>query len=83
MPDLVKPEWSKLVQLFLEKMDTRKMLWTSGSLRITGMTPSSAVLDRSRKISFVTENVAHEDAVKAGVGTDPDRRAYHLAWLHR
>ena len=39
------------------------MLWTSGSLRVAGMMPSHAVLDR---------------AVKAGVGIDPERRAYHM-----
>ena len=27
---------------------------------------------------FATENMAHADAVKAGVGIDPDRRAYHM-----
>ena len=27
---------------------------------------------------FATENMAHADAVKAGAGIDPDRRAYHM-----
>ena len=27
---------------------------------------------------FATENMAYADAVKAGVGIDPDRRAYHM-----
>ena len=45
------------------------MLWTSDSLRITGISPSDF---------FTTENLAHADAMEAGVGIDPDRRAYHM-----
>ena len=50
-PDLAKHEGYKLILLFLEKRDTRKVLWTSDSLRIAGMRPSHAVLDRLCKIS--------------------------------
>ena len=34
MPDLAKPYGYKLVLVFLEKRDTRKMLWTGDFLRI-------------------------------------------------
>ena len=47
------------------------MLWTSDFLRIAGM----RLLHED---FFATENMAYADAVKAGVGIDPDRRAYHM-----
>ena len=52
------------------------MLWTSDVLRIAGMRarrPGQTLQD-----FFATENKAYADAVKAGVGIDPDRRAYHM-----
>ena len=55
------------------------MLWTEDLLRIAGMRLLHDVLDRQTlQDFFATENVAYADAVKAGVGIDPDRRAYHM-----
>ena len=54
------------------------MLWTSDFLRIAGTRLSHDVLDRPCKTSLQQENMAYADAVKAGVGIDPDRRAYHM-----
>ena len=33
---------------------------------------------QSLQAFFATGNMAHADAVEAGVGIDPDRRAYHV-----
>ena len=76
MPDLAKPEGYKL-SWCLEKRDTRKMLWTGDFLRIAGMRLLRDALDRPCKTSL-RENMAYADAVKTGVGIDPDRRADHM-----
>ena len=54
------------------------MLWTGDFLRIAGMRLLHDVPDRPLQDFFATENMAYADAVKAGVGIDPDSRAYHM-----
>ena len=50
------------------------MLWTSDFLRITSVRLLHDVPDRPCKTSLMP----CADAVKAGVGIDPDRRAHHM-----
>ena len=45
--------------------------WTGDCLRIAGTSWTLQDL-------FATENMAYADAVKVGVGIDPDRRACHI-----
>ena len=54
------------------------MLGTGDFLRITGMRLLHDVLGQNLQDFFATEKLAHADAVKAGVGIDADRRAYHM-----
>ena len=49
------------------------MLWTSEVLRIIARRPGQTLQD-----FFATENMAYADAVKTGVGIDPNKRAYHM-----
>ena len=51
------------------------MLWTSDFLQIAGMRLLHDVLDRPCKTSLQQRTWHTTDAVKAGVGIDPDRRA--------
>ena len=52
------------------------MLWTGDFLRIAGMRLLHDVPDRPCKTSL--QHGIRRRAVKAGVGIDPDRRAYHM-----
>ena len=78
MPDLAKPDGYKLILVFLEKkgyekdaLDRRHLAncWYEAIARRPGQTLQDF---------FATENMAYADAVKAGVGIDPDRRACHM-----
>ena len=78
MPDLAKPDGYKLNLVFLEKkgykkgaLDMRLLAnrWYEAIARRPGQTLQDF---------FVTENIAYADAAKAGVGIDPDMRAYHM-----
>ena len=78
MPDLAKPEGYKLILVFLEKKGHRKdaldkRLLANRQYEATSRRPGQTLQD-----FFATENMAHAEVVRAGVGIDPDRRAYHL-----
>ena len=78
MPDLAKPEGYKLILLFLEQKGYKK---DALDKRLLANRRYEAVARRpgqTLKDFFATENMAYADAVKAGVGIDPDRRAYHM-----
>ena len=62
----------------LRRRDTRKMLWTDDLLRIRRYEAISRRPGQTLQDFFATENMAFADAVKAGVGIDPDKRAYHM-----
>ena len=75
MPDLAKPDGYKLILVFLKKkgykkdaLDRRLLAnrWYEAIARRPGQTLQDF---------FATENMAYADAVKGGVGIDPDRRA--------
>ena len=78
MPDLAKPEGYKLILLFLEQKGYKKdaldkRLLANRRYEAVARRPGQTLQD-----FFATENMAYADAVKAGVGIDPDRRAYHM-----
>ena len=78
MPDLAKPEGHKLILLFLEQKGYKKdaldkRLLANRRYEAVARRPGQTLQD-----FFATENMAYADAVKAGVGIDPDRRAYHM-----
>ena len=78
MPDLAKPEGYKLILLFLEQKGYKKdaldkRLLANRRYEAVARRPGQTLQD-----FFATENMAYADAVKAGVGFDPDRRAYHV-----
>ena len=78
MPDLAKPDGYKLILVFLEKKGYKKdaldrRLLANRRYEAIARRPGQTVQD-----FFATENMAYADAVKAGVGIDPDRRAYHM-----
>ena len=72
-----KPEGYKLILVFLEKQGYKKdaldkRLLANRRYEAIARRPGQTLHD-----FLGTENVAHADAMKAGVGIDPDRRAYH------
>ena len=78
MPDLAKPDGYKLILVFLEKKGYKKdtldrRLVANRRYEAISRRPGQTLQD-----FFATENMAYADAVKAGVGIDPDRRAYHM-----
>ena len=78
MPDLAKPDGYKLILVFLEKKGYKKdaldrRLLANRRYEAIARRPGQTLQD-----FFATENMAYADAVKAGVGIDPDRRAYHM-----
>ena len=78
MPDLAKPEGYKLILVFLEKKGYKKdaldkRLLAHRRYEAIARRPGQTLQDFS-----ATENMAYADAVKAGVGIYPDRRAYHM-----
>ena len=78
MADLKKPEGYKLILVFLEKKGYKKDALDKpllASLRYEAFArrPGQTLQD-----FFATENMAYADALKAGVGIDPDRRACHM-----
>ena len=78
MPDLSKSDGYKLILVFLEKQGYKKYAMDR---RLLANRRYEAIARRPGQILqdfFATENMAYADAVKAGVGIDPDRRAYHM-----
>ena len=78
MPDLTKPDGYKLILVFLEKKGYKK---NALDKRLLANRRNKAIARRPGQTLqdfFATENMAYADAVKAGVGIDPDRRAYHM-----
>ena len=78
MPDLAKPDGYKLILVFLEKKGYKK---DALDRRLIANRPYEGIARRPGQTLqdfFATENMAYADAVKAGVGIDPDRRAYHM-----
>ena len=75
MPDLAKPERYKLILVFLEKKGNKKYALDK---RLLANRQYEAISRRPGQDFFATESMAYADAVKAGVGIDPDRRAYHM-----
>ena len=78
MPDLAEPDGYKLILLFLEKKGYKKdaldkRLLANSRYEAIARRPGQTVQD-----FFATENMAYADAVNAGVGTDSDKRAYHM-----
>ena len=78
MPDLAKPDRYKLILVFLEKKGYKKdalerRLLANRRYEAIARRPGQTLQD-----FFAIENMAYADAVKAGVGVDPDRRAYHM-----
>ena len=78
MPDLAKPDGYKLFLVFLEQKGYKKYvldrrLIANRRYEATARRPGQTLQD-----FFATENMACADAVKAGVGIDPDRRACHM-----
>ena len=78
MPDLAKPDGYKLIVVFLEKKGYKKdaldrRLIANRRYEAISRRPGQTLQD-----FFATENMAYADAIKAGVGIDPDRRAYHM-----
>ena len=77
MPDLPKPDGHKLILLFLEKKGYKKdaldrRLLANRRCEAIARRPGQTLQD-----FFAVESMAYADAVKAGVGIDPDRRAHH------
>ena len=75
MPDLAKPEGYKLILLFLEQKGYKKdaldkRLLANRRYEAVARRPGQTLQD-----FFATEKMAFADAVKTGVGIDPDRRA--------
>ena len=78
MPDLAKPDGYRLILVFLEKKGYKK---NALDRRLIANRRCEAVARRpgqNLQDFFATENMAYADAVKAGVGIGPDRRAYHM-----
>ena len=78
MPDLAKPEGYTLILLFLETkaykkdaLDTR--LLPNRRYEAISRRPGQTLQD-----FLASENMTHGDAGKAGVGIDPDKRAYPM-----
>ena len=77
-PDFAKTDGYKLILVFLEKKGYKKdaldrRLLANRRYEAIARRPGQTLQD-----FFATENMAYADAVKAGVGIDPDRRAYHM-----
>ena len=78
MPDLAKPDGYKLILVFLEKKGYKedaldRRLIANRRYEAISRRPGQTLQD-----FFATENMAYADAVKASVGIDPHRRAYHM-----
>ena len=68
----------KLILVFLEKKGYKK---DALDRRLLANRPYEAIARRPGETLqdfFATENMAYADAAQAGVGIDPDRRAYHM-----
>ena len=78
MPELAKPDGYKLMLVFLEDKGYKKdaldrRLLANRRYEAIARRPGLTLQD-----FFATENMAYADTVKAGVGIDPERRAYHM-----
>ena len=78
MPDLAKPVVYKLIPLLLEKKGYKKDALDKQLLANRRYEAISRRPGQTMQDLFATENMAYADAVKAGVGIEPDRRAYHF-----
>ena len=78
MPDLSKPEGYKLILLFIEQKGYKKDALDKRLLANRRYEAVARRFGQTLQDFFATENMAYADAVKAGVGIDPDRRAYHM-----
>ena len=78
MPDFTKPDGYKLILVFLEKKGYKKDALDRRLLANRRYEASARRPGQTLQDFFATENMAYADAVKAGVGIDPDRRAYHM-----
>ena len=78
MPDLAKPDGYKLILVFLEKKGYKKETLDKRLLANRRYEAISRRPGQTLQGFFATENMAYDDVVKAGVGIDPDRRAYHM-----
>ena len=74
MPDLA----NKLMLVFLEKKGNKKDALDRRHLANRRYEAIARRPGQTLQDFFATENKAYADAVKAGVGIDPDRRAYHM-----
>ena len=75
-----KPDGYKLILVFLEKKGFKKdaldkRLLANRRCEAIARRPGQTLQD-----FFATENMAYADAVKAGVGVDPDN--VHQEWRH-
>ena len=78
MQDLAKPGGYKLILVFLEKKGYKKdaldrRLLANRRYEAIARRPGQTLQD-----FFATEHMTNADALKAGVGIDPDRCAYHM-----
>ena len=74
MPDLAKPEGYKLILVFLEKKGCKKDALDKRLIANRWYETVSRRPGQTLQDFFATENMAYADAVKAGVGINPDRR---------
>ena len=78
MPDLAKPDGYNVILVFLEKKGYKK---DALDMRLLANRRYEGIARRPGQTLqdfFATEDMAYADAVKAGAGIDPDRRAYHM-----
>ena len=78
MPDLAKPDGYKWILVFLEKKGYKKDALDRRLIANRRYEAIARGRGQTLQDFFATENMANADAVKAGVGIDPDRRAYHM-----
>ena len=78
MLDLAKPEGFKLILTFPEKKEYKKDALGKALFADCGCGTISRGPGQTLPDFFATLNMAYADAVKAGVGIDPDRRAHHM-----
>ena len=77
MPDLAKPERIKTIIVSIGKNGQKKDAPDKRLLANRQHKAISRRLRRTLQDFFATKNTAYGDDVKAGVGIDPDKRAYH------
>ena len=78
MPDLAKSERIKMIIVSLWKKGQKKDAPDKRLLANRQHKAISRRLGRMLQDFFATNNTAYGDDVRAGVGIDPDKRAYHM-----